>query len=207
MNYIAHHGIKGQKWGIRRYQNEDGTLTDVGKRRYGYGLTNKGSYTYERKRQQAYDELATDLDKARRTERKYEKQSDRAFEKAQKEIIKGQKKGVGVSKKAYKSMVRMGELDQKHLRAIENRVNTEERMQKTLSELKMDPSEKRYRKAGYEYTKYLLGDSGSTGAYISAFGPAGVIGAATARRIMPKGREMAGEYRSAKQEYKNSYRK
>ena len=33
-NYLAHHGIKGQKWGIRRYQNEDGTLTEEGKRRY-----------------------------------------------------------------------------------------------------------------------------------------------------------------------------
>lgn len=33
---IAHHGIKGQKWGIRRYQNEDGSLTEAGRRRYGY---------------------------------------------------------------------------------------------------------------------------------------------------------------------------
>ena len=31
---IAHHGIKGQKWGIRRYQNEDGSLTEDGKKRY-----------------------------------------------------------------------------------------------------------------------------------------------------------------------------
>lgn len=33
--YISHHGIKGQKWGIRRYQNPDGTLTEEGKKRYG----------------------------------------------------------------------------------------------------------------------------------------------------------------------------
>ena len=31
---LAHHGIKGQKWGVRRYQNPDGTLTDEGQRRY-----------------------------------------------------------------------------------------------------------------------------------------------------------------------------
>lgn len=30
---IQHFGIKGQKWGIRRYQNEDGTLTALGKKR------------------------------------------------------------------------------------------------------------------------------------------------------------------------------
>lgn len=32
---LYHHGIKGQKWGIRRYQNPDGSLTAAGKARYG----------------------------------------------------------------------------------------------------------------------------------------------------------------------------
>lgn len=31
--YIAHYGIKGQKWGVRRFRNEDGSLTAEGKRR------------------------------------------------------------------------------------------------------------------------------------------------------------------------------
>ena len=30
---LCHHGIKGMKWGVRRYQNEDGTLTPAGKKR------------------------------------------------------------------------------------------------------------------------------------------------------------------------------
>ena len=33
-NYLMHHGIKGQKWGVRNYQNPDGTLTEAGKKRY-----------------------------------------------------------------------------------------------------------------------------------------------------------------------------
>lgn len=31
--YLVHHGIKGQKWGVRRYQNSDGSLTAAGKAR------------------------------------------------------------------------------------------------------------------------------------------------------------------------------
>ena len=34
-NYLAHHGIKGQKWGHRRFQAEDGSLTSQGRQRYG----------------------------------------------------------------------------------------------------------------------------------------------------------------------------
>lgn len=32
---IFHHGIKGQRWGVRRFQNKDGTLTPLGEERYG----------------------------------------------------------------------------------------------------------------------------------------------------------------------------
>ena len=32
-NELYHHGVKGQRWGIRRYQNKDGSLTNAGKRK------------------------------------------------------------------------------------------------------------------------------------------------------------------------------
>lgn len=34
MEYVAHSGIKGMKWGVRRYQNKDGSLTPAGIKRY-----------------------------------------------------------------------------------------------------------------------------------------------------------------------------
>lgn len=36
--YLEHHGIKGMKWGVRRYQNPDGSLTAAGKKRYGSNI-------------------------------------------------------------------------------------------------------------------------------------------------------------------------
>lgn len=42
---IKHHGIKGQKWGVRRFQNKNGSLTSAGKKRY-----NDDEYDEERER-------------------------------------------------------------------------------------------------------------------------------------------------------------
>ena len=48
-SYIQHHGIKGQKWGIRRFQNKDGSLTAKGRQRYGE-TTNKREETPEERK-------------------------------------------------------------------------------------------------------------------------------------------------------------
>lgn len=47
---LEHSGVKGQKWGIRRYQNPDGSLTELGRKRYGYNAIDKKDAKIARKK-------------------------------------------------------------------------------------------------------------------------------------------------------------
>ena len=40
-NEIKHHGIKGMRWGVRRYQSKDGSLTSTGRKRQSDGSGEK----------------------------------------------------------------------------------------------------------------------------------------------------------------------
>ena len=56
--YLAHHGIKGQKWGVRRFQNEDGSLTAAGQRRYNIDEARSAMKKAKLKAQDEFDKYS-----------------------------------------------------------------------------------------------------------------------------------------------------
>lgn len=67
--YLAHHGIVGMKWGVRRYQNPDGSLTAAGKLRYapdGNGGYRKLTGSERRAAEKSAKQRAAALEKARK---------------------------------------------------------------------------------------------------------------------------------------------
>lgn len=59
---LMHYGIEGQKWGVRRWQNEDGSLTEEGRIHYGYNSKSAikrtiGKYQYESDRKKLQKQI------------------------------------------------------------------------------------------------------------------------------------------------------
>ena len=74
-NYLAHHGIKGQKHGLRRFQNTDGSLTAEGRERYGVGPARKDKAAKEKAKAAREKKKAATIEK-RRTEKQKKVEDD-----------------------------------------------------------------------------------------------------------------------------------
>jgi len=94
--YLAHHGILGMKWGIRRYQNADGSLTDEGRKHYGNTDRNEDATKSDRKKAIA----------------KYGHDAYALQKQAKKALIKGDEK----SAKEYNELQKKNRDKQKELR-------------------------------------------------------------------------------------------
>lgn len=121
--YLAHHGILGQKWGVRRFQNKDGSLTTEGKRRYK--VDENGNYVKMTKAEQ-------------RAYAAKEKSQKAALEKARKaraekaEYNKGKAEAIK-SGDASKVEKYFNDLSPEEVKQAMDRINTKQNFQRMLN--------------------------------------------------------------------------
>lgn len=177
---LYHHGILGMKWGVRHYQNADGSLTSVGKNRYQ--KVSRKDYNNE------YKKLRDNYIKNdSRT-----KQANRISKEA---IAYGKKHkldmddGGGGSKKAGQKYMSMWEKHNKITESVYNDATA-----KTQSQLKTKYGEKRIRQIGRQNTAISLAAIGGV-----------VIGTAVAINLTKQGIKMTGRAikKTAKYTYNN----
>ena len=89
--YVKHYGVLGMKWGQRKYQNPDGTLTAAGKKHYaetgeyGYHYKSHSTKKYTKKAAKVQRKIDTEKDAKKRSKleakkKEYEKRRDRSAE-------------------------------------------------------------------------------------------------------------------------------
>lgn len=94
-DYLQHHGTKGQRWGVRRYQNKDGSLTPAGKKRYSKEMDKLKAEEQKLKAEKKV------LDNKKKTQAKFDKlDAKKAKLEAEKKTLKEEQKKFKKGEKA-----------------------------------------------------------------------------------------------------------
>lgn len=89
--YLEHHGILGQKWGVRRYQYRDGSLTPVGYAHYGYGHRENVKKTFVKNLSGAYEKEGNSRRNSKRMAKEEWKRQNEYLYRMKKDIDKLEK--------------------------------------------------------------------------------------------------------------------
>ena len=136
-DYLEHHGIIGQKWGVRRYQNKDGSLTDLGKRRVGNLSDADRMGGIHKELAQDYGNMSGALKNASKVANSSSEAAGRAG---------------NIKRRRAKNQIDLSEMSDKELRDHINRMNLE-RQFTDLSTLNST--------TGYDYVQDILSIGGS----------------------------------------------
>lgn len=117
-DYISHHGIKGQKWGVRRFQNRDGSLTSAGKAR-AEKLRNAASGAADSIRKGTKKAAASVTSAAKTTKARYDEHKAKKEQKAAEKAAAKNKKYERTAKED------LSQYSDAQLQAKINRINNE----------------------------------------------------------------------------------
>jgi len=136
-DYLVHHGILGQKWGVRRYQNKDGSLTELGKRRVGKMSEADRQYGI-------HNEIAADYGNVSGGLKNSSKAANNASEIAS--------KMASIRKNREKSKMDVSQMSDQELREKINRMGLERQYKDLLTSQET---------SGYDYVRDILSIGGS----------------------------------------------
>lgn len=128
---LRHHGVKGQRWGVRRYTNPDGTLTDAGKKHAAKDLQKKLNKE-EKKAAQFYAKAVAQQYASVYANQRYEKAM-------RKDNMKAAQKWLD---RTMSSNKRVEDLNSKHLAAVA-------KQSKLMKQVMDDPNFVAYYKTGW----------------------------------------------------------
>ena len=138
---LYHYGVLGQKWGIRRYQNKDGSLTKAGMKRY---------YNKNLRSADKLDKDAKDLKKhgyhkeAKAVQKRADKQRAKGKAKMEKKIAKDYNK---MSKRALRSKMRDVRKNERYKKTMRDMMDTKKQMRRRFAGMA----------AGYALASYEVG--------------------------------------------------
>lgn len=135
---LAHHGIKGQKWGKRRYQNKDGSLTPAGEKRYSDGDGDSDSSKSGKTTSKKIDKYIAKSAKRGRGYNEQERDSTKGKDKGKSQDQQDSKpdESKDKPKKTELSKKPKGDLTDEELVAEVKRMNMEKQYDKLSKDLK-----------------------------------------------------------------------
>lgn len=149
-NELHHYGVLGMKWGVRRYQNKDGSLTPAGKKKYG----TKANFEKVQKAKKAAEKSNSKEAKAR------EKANARTEAEVKKYMEKAGQKKIGDTAKNPETEARVKE---KLKKATGNKSETEASKKESLKELSNEELQAKIERTRLENTyRQLMKESIST---------------------------------------------